>query len=55
MTCDTKALAIDLSQSLKAVKNDKSNKGRAALGAANSLSISQNVKKRVEVRRHFQS
>ena len=40
-----KALAGDLSQGLKAVKNDKSNKGRAALGAAKSLSSGQNVKK----------
>ena len=39
------ALAGDLSQGLKAVKNDKSNKGRAALGAAKSLSSGQNVKK----------
>lgn len=35
----------NLTQGLKAVKNDKSNKGRAALGAAKSLSFGQNVKK----------
>lgn len=40
-----KALAGDLTQGLKAVKNDKSNKGRVALGAAKSLSFGQNVKK----------
>lgn len=40
-----KALAGDLTQGLKAVKNDKSNKGRAALGAAKSLSFGENVKK----------
>ena len=40
-----KALASDLSQGLKAVKNDKSNKGRAALGAAKTLSFGQSVKK----------
>jgi len=40
-----KALASDLTQSLKAVKNEKSNKGRAALRAAKSLSFGQNVKK----------
>ena len=40
-----KALASDLAQGLKAVKNDKSNKRRAALGAAKSLSFGQNVKK----------
>ena len=40
-----KELASNLSQGLKAVKNDKSNKGRAALGAAKSLSFGQNVKK----------
>ena len=39
-----KALAGDLSQGLKAVKNDKSNKGKAALGVAKSLSFRQNVK-----------
>ena len=39
-----KALAGDLSQGLKAVKNDKSNKGKAALGVAKSLSFGQNVK-----------
>ena len=36
--------AIDLSQSLEVVKNGKLNKGRAALGAAKSLSFGQNVK-----------
>lgn len=36
----------NLTQGLKAVKNDKSNKGRAALGAAKSLSFGQNVKKK---------
>lgn len=35
----------NLTQGLKGVKNDKSNKGRAALGAAKSLSFGQNVKK----------
>ena len=39
-----KALTSDLSQGLKAVKNGKSNKGRAALKAAKSLSFGQNVK-----------
>jgi len=38
-----KALASDFSQGLKAVKNDKSNKGSTALGAAKSLSFDQNV------------
>jgi len=32
-----KALAGDLTQGLKAVKNDMSNKGRAALGVAKSF------------------
>lgn len=36
----------NLTQGLKGVKNDKSNKGRAALGAAKSLSFGQNVKKK---------
>jgi len=40
-----KALPGDLTQGLKDVKNDKSNKGRAVLGAAKSLSFGQNVKK----------
>ena len=40
-----KALASDLSVGLKAVKKDKSNRGRAALAAAKSLSFGQNVKK----------
>ena len=40
-----KALASDLSEGLKAVKKDKSNRGRAALAAAKSLSFGQNVKK----------
>lgn len=35
----------NLTQGLKAVKNDKSNKGRAALGVAKSLSFGQNLKK----------
>lgn len=48
-----KALASDLSEGLKAVKKDKSNKGRAALGAAKLLSFGQNVKK-IEAKRLFQ-
>lgn len=40
----------NLIQGLKAVKNEKSNKGRAA----KSLSFGQNVKKKVEARRYFQ-
>jgi len=40
-----KALASDLAEGIKAVKNDRSNKGRSALGAAKSLSFGQNVRK----------
>ena len=36
---ELKALASDLSEGLKAVKKDKSNKERAALGAAKLLSF----------------
>ena len=42
---ELKALASDLSEGLKAIKKDKSNKERAALRAAKSLSFGQNVKK----------
>ena len=42
---ELKALASDLSEGLKAVKKDKSNRGRAALAAAKSLSFGQYVKK----------
>ena len=40
-----KALASDLAEGIKAVKNDRSNKGRSALGAVKSLSFGQNVRK----------
>lgn len=42
-----KALAGDLTQGLKAIKIDKSNKGIPVLGAAKSLSFGQNVKKSI--------
>ena len=43
-----KVLGSDITLGLKAIKNDKSNKGRAALGVAKSLSFGQklNVKSR---------
>ena len=49
-----KALASGITLGLKSIKNDRSNKGRAALGVAKSLLLVKMLK-RVEARRHFQS